>query len=97
MGSSPKPGNNGTSLAAIARPEHLGYAGRLVLVSRKWSGKTFKDHRGDREAWLIATLGLEPPDSAVHLAKHRRGLWSHARDSSRMHSSHTTEIYGSLS
>ncbi len=64
MGSSPKPGNNGTSLAAIARPEHLGYAGRLVLVSRKWSGKTLKDHRGDREAWLIATLGLEPPDSA---------------------------------
>jgi len=48
LGSSPKPGNNGTSLAAIARPEHLGYAGRLVLVSRKWSGKTFKDHRGDR-------------------------------------------------
>jgi hypothetical protein len=33
-----------------------------VLVSRKWSGKTLKDHRGDRKAWLIATLGLEPPD-----------------------------------
>jgi hypothetical protein len=46
------------------RPEHLGYAGRRVLVSRKWSGKTLADHRGDRRAWLIETLGLEPPDPA---------------------------------
>jgi len=46
------------------RPEHLGYAGRRVLVSRKWSGKTLADHRGDRKAWLIETLGLEPPDPA---------------------------------
>jgi len=27
------------------RPEHCGYAGRRVLVSRKWSGKTLADHR----------------------------------------------------
>ncbi len=40
------------------RSEHLGYAGRRVLVSRKWSGKTIADHRGDRKAWLMATLGL---------------------------------------
>jgi len=40
------------------RPEHLGYAGRRVLVSRKWSGKTLADHRGDRQAWLLAALGL---------------------------------------
>jgi replication initiator protein RepSA len=46
------------------RAEHLGYAGRRVLVSRKWSGKTLADHRGDRKAWLIKTLGLEPPDPA---------------------------------
>jgi len=46
------------------RPEHLGYAGRRVLVSRKWSGKTLADHRGDRKAWLTETLGLEPPDPA---------------------------------
>jgi hypothetical protein len=46
------------------RPEHLGYAGRRVLNSRKWSGKTLQDHRGDRKAWLIQTLGLEPPDPA---------------------------------
>jgi hypothetical protein len=44
------------------RPEHLGYAGRRVLVSRKWSGKTLADHRGDRKAWLIETLGLDQPD-----------------------------------
>jgi len=46
------------------RAEHLGYAGRRVLTSRKWSGKTLKDHRGDRKAWLIRTLGLEEPDPA---------------------------------
>ena len=40
------------------RREHLGYAGRRVLVSRKWSGKTLADHRGDRKAWLVETLGL---------------------------------------
>jgi hypothetical protein len=46
------------------RAEHLGYAGRRVLVSRKWSGKTLADHRGDRRAWLTETLGLEAPDPA---------------------------------
>jgi hypothetical protein len=46
------------------RPEHLGYAGRRVLVSRKWSGKTLADHRADRKAWLTETLGLEAPDPA---------------------------------
>ncbi len=46
------------------RPEHLGYAGRRVLTSRKWSGKTLADHRGDRKAWLIGMLGMEPPDPA---------------------------------
>ena len=44
------------------RPEHCGYAGRRVLVSRKWSGKTLADHRADRKAWLVETLGLEVPD-----------------------------------
>jgi len=40
------------------RPENLGYAGRRVLVSRKWSGKTLADHRADRKAWLQAVLDL---------------------------------------
>jgi hypothetical protein len=42
--------------------EYLGYAGRRVLVSRKWSGKTLADHRADRKAWLIMTLGLSATD-----------------------------------
>ena len=46
------------------RPEHFGYAGRRVLVSRKWSGKTLADNRADRKAWLVETLGLEVPDPA---------------------------------
>jgi hypothetical protein len=43
------------------RADNLGYAGRRVLTSRKWSGKTLADHRGDRKAWLLDMLGL--PDS----------------------------------
>ncbi len=39
------------------RREHLGYAGRRVLVSRKWSGKTLGDHRADRRAWVLELLG----------------------------------------
>ena len=39
-------------------PDHLGYAGRRVLVSRKWSGKTLADHRADRQQWLLSTLGV---------------------------------------
>jgi hypothetical protein len=35
-----------------------------VLTSRKWSGKTLADHRGDRKAWLTQMLGLEAPDAA---------------------------------
>ena len=46
------------------RPEHLGYSGRRVLASRKWSGKTLANHRGDRKAWLTESLGLEAPDPA---------------------------------
>jgi hypothetical protein len=33
-----------------------------VLVSRKWSGKTLADHRADRKAWLVETLGLPATD-----------------------------------
>jgi hypothetical protein len=44
------------------RREYLGYAGRRVLVSRKWSGKTLADHRADRKAWLMTTLGLPATD-----------------------------------
>jgi hypothetical protein len=44
-------------------PDHLGYAGRRVLVSRKWSGKTLADHRADRRDWLLRTLGVSATDS----------------------------------
>jgi Replication initiator protein, pSAM2 len=44
------------------RREHLGHAGRRVLVSRKWSGKTLADHRADRRTWLLTTLGISVTD-----------------------------------
>jgi hypothetical protein len=44
--------------------DHLGYAGRRVLVSRKWSGKTLADHRADRQQWLLETLGVSATDPA---------------------------------
>ncbi|MFE6308819.1 replication initiator [Nocardiopsis sp. NPDC057823] len=44
------------------RREHLGYAGRRVLVSRKWSGKTLADHKADRLAWVLDALGVTPGD-----------------------------------
>ncbi|MBG0814658.1 replication initiator [Planomonospora sp. ID82291] len=40
------------------KPEHLGYAGRRVLVSRKWSNKTLREHKADRRAWVLDMLGL---------------------------------------
>ncbi|HEY7815841.1 MAG TPA: replication initiator, partial [Nakamurella sp.] len=46
------------------RREYLGYAGRRVLVSRKWSGKTLADHRADRRTWLTGMLGLPATDPA---------------------------------
>ena len=44
--------------------DHLGYAGRRVLASRKWSGKTLADHRADRRDWLLSTLGVSATDPA---------------------------------
>ncbi|GAA3110695.1 hypothetical protein GCM10017600_78140 [Streptosporangium carneum] len=44
------------------KAEHLGYAGRRVLVSRKWSNKTLHDHKADRRAWVLDMLGL-PADA----------------------------------
>ena len=64
---SPRPGLlPGACKGKAHRRDHLGYAGRRVLVSRKWSGKTLADHRGDRKAWLTAMLGLPATDSAAY-------------------------------
>ena len=56
------------------RPEHLGYAGRRVLVSRKWSGKTLGDHRADRRDWVLNLLG-----NAVEDADPDRYAWEPVR------------------
>jgi hypothetical protein len=61
----PRPGlRPGYCRGKAHRGEHLGYAGRRVLVSRKWSGKTLTDHRADRKARLLSTLGIPEPDPA---------------------------------
>ena len=61
----PRPGlHPGACKGKAHRREHLGYAGRRVLVSRKWSGKTLADHRADRENRLLATLGKTATDAA---------------------------------
>jgi hypothetical protein len=41
------------------RPDCLGYGGRRVLVSRRWSGKTMGQHRADRRVWVMTALGIE--------------------------------------
>jgi hypothetical protein len=46
------------------RREYLGCAGRRVLVSRKWSGKTLADQRAVRKNWLTEMLGLPATDPA---------------------------------
>jgi hypothetical protein len=45
------------------KPEHLGIAGRRVLVSRKWSNKTLDDHRAERGEFvrqLLQQVGIQP-------------------------------------
>jgi hypothetical protein len=45
------------------QPEHLGIAGRRVLVSRKWSNKSLDDHSAERGAFvrqLLETAGIQP-------------------------------------
>ncbi|GLX95051.1 replication initiator [Herbidospora sp. NBRC 101105] len=51
------------------RPEHLGYGGRRVLVSRKWSNKTLTEHKADRRTWVLEALGLddEPADTGRYI------------------------------
>jgi hypothetical protein len=43
--------------------EHLGIAGRRVLVSRKWSNKDLDDHRAERGEFvrqLLQAAGIQP-------------------------------------
>jgi hypothetical protein len=55
----------GACKAKAHKREHLGYGGRRVLVSRKWSGKTLTDHRHERRAFVLALLGVDPTTEAA--------------------------------
>lgn len=50
----------GCCRARAHRPTHLGYGGRRVLASRKWTAKDLADHRHDRRAHVLAVLGRTP-------------------------------------
>ena len=65
--------------------DHLGYAGRRVLVSRKWSGKTLADHRADRKDWLLRTLGVSATDPA-------RYAWEPVAPSDPDHMDHARRV-----
>jgi len=65
--------------------DHLGYAGRRVLVSRKWSGKTLADHRADRRDWLLSTLGVSAADPA-------RYAWEPVAPTDPDHMEHTRRL-----
>jgi hypothetical protein len=48
------------------KPDHLGYAGRRVLVSRKWSNKTLTEHKADRRTWVLEALGIDGEPADTH-------------------------------
>jgi hypothetical protein len=54
----------GCCKAKAHKPTHLGYGGRRVLVSRKWTAKDLADHRYDRKAHVLAVLGRTPEGPA---------------------------------
>ncbi|GGP17057.1 hypothetical protein GCM10012278_83310 [Nonomuraea glycinis] len=55
------------------KPDHLGYAGRRVLVSRKWSNKTLAEHKQDRRTWVMEALGQSDQPTDPH-----RYIWKPA-------------------
>jgi hypothetical protein len=57
------------------RREYLGYAGRRVLVSRKWSGKTMADHKNDRKNWVLARLAEAGVSATGHPTEPSRYAW----------------------
>uniref|UniRef100_UPI000AAB13C0 replication initiator n=1 Tax=Nonomuraea pusilla TaxID=46177 RepID=UPI000AAB13C0 len=56
------------------KPEYLGYAGRRVLVSRKWSNKTLAEHKQDRRTWIREALGHKDESTDPH-----RHVWRPVR------------------
>jgi hypothetical protein len=72
----PKPGMTpGYCKSKAHRREHLGYAGRRVLVSRKWSGKTLTDHKNDRKNWVLARLAEAGVSATGHPREPGRYAW----------------------
>jgi hypothetical protein len=49
----------GCCRAKAHKPTHLGYGGRRVLVSRKWTTEDLADHRHDGRAHVLAVLGRD--------------------------------------
>lgn len=67
----PRPGLRPGSCAGRAhRPESLGYGGRRVLVSRKWTAKTLADHKAERRAFVLAVIASHEADE--HAEDHAR-------------------------
>src|SRR6476659_140251 len=82
----PRPGlTPGACKGKAHDADHLGYAGRRILVSRKWSGKTLADHRADRKDWLLRTLGVSATDPA-------RYTWEPVALSDRDHMDHARRL-----
>ncbi|WP_113699062.1 replication initiator [Nonomuraea lactucae] len=62
-----KPGMTpGRCRSKAHKPDHLGYAGRRVLVSRKWSNKTLAEHKQDRRTWVLEALGQPDQPTDPH-------------------------------
>jgi hypothetical protein len=59
------------------RPDHLGYGGRRVLVSRQWSGKTLAEHRDERRDHVLTALGLDPGAVREDDKTRDRFIWEH--------------------
>lgn len=59
------------------RRESLGYGGRRVLVSDKWSGKNLRDHKEDRRRWVMETLGIDEPEQVEKVSWNRVESTSH--------------------
>ncbi|MEU8394933.1 replication initiator [Nonomuraea sp. NPDC048892] len=59
------------------RADRLGYGGRRVLVSRRWSGRRVSDYKEERRAWVLEALGAEEEEAA---AEEGRYLWEAAKE-----------------
>jgi hypothetical protein len=77
----PKPHQRpGNCRSRAHKPTHLGHAGRRVLTSRRWTGKTLADHRADRRAFVLNVLGVTPSsDTYPGPEAAQRVAWEHAK------------------